>query len=80
MMLMVPVGATVVTLQLRSICMGRTRFPSASRAQLSSGPQMDWAHSGNAPRDVAIASLCALLSTSRNSMTRRPNSTPSTES
>ena len=46
----VPVGATVVTLQLRSSCIGRMRFPSASRAHVSSGPQIDRAHSGNAPR------------------------------
>ena len=40
----VPVGATVVTLQLRSICIGRMRWPAASRAQVSSGPQIERAH------------------------------------
>src|SRR5215208_5513939 len=39
MMEMVPVGATVVTLQFRRSCIGRMRFPSLSRAQVSSGPQ-----------------------------------------
>src|ERR671929_78001 len=37
----VPVGATVVTLQFRSSCIGRMRSPLASRAQLLSGPQME---------------------------------------
>jgi hypothetical protein len=46
----VPVGATVVTLQLRSRRSGRTRLPPASRAQVASGPQMLRSHSGNAPR------------------------------
>ena len=40
MMEIVPVGATVVTLQLRSSCIGRMRLPFSSRAQVSSGPQM----------------------------------------
>ena len=40
MMEMVPVGATVVTLQFRSFRIGRTRSPSGPRAALSSGPQM----------------------------------------
>ena len=46
----VPVGATVVTLQFRSRRIGRIRSPSASRAQVSSGPQMLRSHSGNMPR------------------------------
>ena len=77
MMLIVPVGATVVTLQLRSNCNGRTRAPCSSRAHVSSGPQIERAHSGNAPRSPASCSLSRLLSTSRNSITRRPISTPS---
>jgi hypothetical protein len=55
MMEIVPVGATVVTLQLRSSCMGRMRSPCSSRAQVSSGPQMERAHSGNAPRSWPAA-------------------------
>ncbi len=47
---MVPVGATVVTLQLRSFRIGRIRLPSASRAQVASGPQMLFSHSGKTPR------------------------------
>ena len=46
----VPVGATVVTLQLRSFRIGRMRSPSASRAQVASGPQMLFSHSGKTPR------------------------------
>jgi len=46
----VPVGAIVLTLQLRSSCNGLMRLPFASRAQVSSGPQIDLAHSGNGPR------------------------------
>ncbi len=49
---MVPVGATVVTLQLRSLRIGRMRLPSASRAQVASGPQMLRSHSGKTPRSV----------------------------
>ena len=70
---MVPVGATVVTLQLRSICIGRMRLPSASRAHVSSGPQIERAHSGNGPRSLARRSLSRFDSTSRNSITLRPN-------
>jgi hypothetical protein len=77
MMEMVPVGATVVTLQLRSSCIGRMRAPCSSRAQVSSGPQMDCAHSGNAPRSLASRSLSFFPSVSTNAITRRPISTPS---
>ncbi len=76
----VPVGATVVVLQLRRSCIGRMRLPAASRAQVSSGPQIERAHSGNAPRSCASRSLSRLDSTSRNAITLRPNSTPSGES
>ena len=62
----VPVGAIVLTLQLRSICIGRTRFPLASRAHVSSGPQIDLAHSGNGPRSLARRSLSRFDSTSTN--------------
>src|ERR1035437_6746594 len=61
MMEIVPVGATVVVLQLRSICIGRIRSPEALRAQVASGPQMLCAHSGNAPRSPRAA-LAFLLS------------------
>src|SRR5439155_1752669 len=40
---MVPVGATVVRLQLRSRRSGRMRSPRGPRAQLASGPQIDLA-------------------------------------
>ena len=76
----VPVGATIVTLQLRSICIGRMRSPRSSRAHVSSGPQIERAHSGNGPRSCASCSLAFFDSTSRNSITRRPMSTPSAES
>ena len=76
----VPVGATVVTLQLRSICIGRMRSPRSSRAHVSSGPQMERAHSGKGPRSCARRSLAFFDSTSRNSITLRPISTPSGES
>ncbi len=42
---MVPVGATVVTLQFRSRFMGRIRSPSSFRAQVPSRPQMLFSHS-----------------------------------
>ena len=77
---MVPVGATVVMLQLRRRCIGRMRSPDPSRAHVASGPQMDCSHSGNAPRSVANRSLAAFASRSRKAITRRPNSTPSSES
>ena len=57
---MVPVGATVVTLQLRSSCIGRMRSPFSSRAHVSSGPQMDRAHSGNGATLVREALALAL--------------------
>jgi hypothetical protein len=76
----VPVGATVVTLQLRSFCIGRMRRPCSSRAAVSSGPQIDFSHSGNGPRSAASRSDSRFDSTSTNSMMRRPHSTPSAES
>ena len=42
----VPVGATVVRLQLRSRRSGRIRAPSGPRAQLASGPQIEASHAG----------------------------------
>src|SRR6267143_2844214 len=68
---MVPVGATVVRLQLRSLRMGRTRSPLGPRAQVASGPQIDRSHSGNTPRCSASLSEAALASSSTNSITRR---------
>ena len=77
---MVPVGATVVTLQFRRRRIGRIRLPSASRAQLSSGPQMLRSHSAKVPRMPARRSDSALASSSTNCCTRRPSATPSSES
>ena len=77
---MVPVGATVVTLQLRSFCIGRMRLPSASRAQLASGPQMLRSHSGNGPRRPASRSDSTLASWSTKRWILRPSSTASPES
>src|SRR5947207_5832669 len=67
---MVPVGATVVRLQLRSLRMGRTRSPLGPRAQAASGPQIDRSHSGNTPRCSASFSDAALASSSTNSIIR----------
>src|SRR5437879_10446990 len=64
---MVPVGATVVRLQLRSLRMGRTRSPLGPRAQVASGPQIDRSHSGNTPRCSASFSEAALASSSTRS-------------
>jgi isoleucyl-tRNA synthetase len=61
MMEIVPVGATVLTLQLRTSFIGRMRLPSASRAHVSSGPQIERAHSGNAPRSRARRSAQTAL-------------------
>ena len=80
MMEMVPVGATVVTLQLRSFRSGRTRSPSGPRAAVSSGPQMLAAHSGKVPRMPARRSDSTLASSSTNCWIFRPSSTPSSES
>ena len=80
MMEMVPVGATVVTLQFRSFRIGRTRSPSGPRAAVSSGPQMLCSHSGNAPRISASRSDSFLASSSTNFWIFRPSSTPSSES
>lgn len=77
---MVPVGATVVTLQLRSFRIGRIRSPLGPRAQLSSGPQMLRSHSGKTPRMVARRSDSRFASSSMNAWIRRPRSTASSES
>ncbi len=80
MMEMVPVGATVVTLQLRRSCIGRMRSPFTSRAAVASGPQMLRAHSGKAPRSSASRCDSFLASVSTNCISLRPNSIPSSES
>ncbi len=77
---MVPVGATVVRLQLRSFRSGRIRSPSARLAAVSSGPQIDSSQAGNTPRVSASFSDALRASSLTNSMTRRPSSTPSVES
>jgi hypothetical protein len=76
---MVPVGATVVRLQLRRRRIGRMRFPWASRAQVASGPQIERSHSGKGPRVCASRSEATLLSSSTNCISRRPSCTPSAE-
>ncbi len=43
------------------------RLPFASRAHVSSGPQIERAHSGNGPRSLASRSLSRFDSTSTNS-------------
>ena len=63
---MVPVGATVVTLQLRRRRMGRIRSPLGPRAQVLSGPQMLRSHSGKTPRSVASRSDSIFASSSTN--------------
>ena len=75
----VPVGATVVRLQCRSRLSGRMRCPSASRAQVSSGPQMLRSHSGNTPRSCARRSLSTLDSSSTNFISRCAHSVESSE-
>jgi hypothetical protein len=77
---MVPVGATVVTLQLRSFRIGRMRSPSGPRAQVASGPQMLRSHSGKTPRMVASRSDSFFASSSTNAWSFRPSSTASSES
>ena len=77
---MVPVGATVVRLQLRRRRWSRMRLPPASRAQVSSGPQIDSSHAGKTPRDSASFSDATLVSSSMKAMTVRPSATPSSES
>src|SRR5439155_22140924 len=74
---MVPVGATVVTLQLRSICFGRMRCPSALRAAVSSGPQMLLGHSLYGPRSPASRSFYFFASSLTNYITLRLYETPS---
>ncbi len=76
----VPVGATVVRLQLRSFRIGRTRSPLGPRAQVASGPQIERSHSGKTPRCSASFSEAAFASSSTNSITLRPSATPSSES
>ncbi len=73
----VPVGATVVRLQLRSFRIGRMRSPFASRAQVSSGPQMLASHAGNAPRCSASRSEACFDSSSTKAISLRASSTPS---
>ncbi len=73
-MLIVPVGATVVVLQLRRRRSARIRSPRASRAHVSSGPQMLSAHSGNTPRVSASRSDSFFDSSSTNFMSARPTS------
>ncbi len=75
----VPVGATVVTLQLRSRRIGRIRPPSGPRAHVASGPQIDRSHSGNTPRCSASRSEATFASSSTNCISRRPRATPSSE-
>src|SRR5256885_8543642 len=59
---MVPVGATVVRLQLRSLRMGRTRSPLGPRAQVASGPQIDRSHSGRSEEHTSeLQSPCNLV-------------------
>ena len=79
MMEIVPVGATVVTLQFRSRRMGRTRSPWALRAQVSSGPQMLRSHSGNVSLGGEPLGF-VLASSSTNCWILRPRATPSSES
>ena len=71
----VPVGATVSRLQLRSGRIGRMRLPSERRAQLSSGPQMDSAQAGNTPRLSASLADATLASSSMKRMTVSASST-----
>ena len=80
MMEMVPVGATVVRLQLRSGLSGRIRSPAASRAQLSSGPQIDSSQAGKTPLLSASFSDATRVSSSMNPITTRASATPSSES
>src|SRR2546426_8254590 len=63
----VPVGATVVRLQLRSRRRGRMRSPWALRAQVASGPQIDRSHSANVPRCSASFSDATFDSSSMRS-------------
>ena len=77
---MVPVGATVVRLQLRSSRLGRMREPSARLAAVLSGPQMECSHAVKTPRVLASFSDAFRASSLRKPMTRRPISTPSAES
>src|SRR2546422_4147212 len=77
---MVPVGATVVRLQLRSLRMGRTRSPLGPRAQVASGPQIDRSHAGNTPRCSASFSEAALASSSTNSIMRSEEHTSELQS
>ena len=65
----VPVGATVVRLQLRSVRRGRMRSPSACFAALSSGPQIDSSQAGKTPRVSASRSDAFLDSSLTNCMT-----------
>ncbi len=75
----VPVGATVVRLQLRRRRSGRIRSPSASRAQVASGPQIERSHSGNTPRSTASCSDLTFASSSTKCITRSASSSDSSE-
>ncbi len=76
----VPVGATVVRLQFLSSRSGRTRVPSGRVAAFPSGPQIEASHAGKTPRVSASRSEAARASSFTNCITRRPISTPSSES
>ena len=67
----VPVGATVVMLQLRSRRQRADAVALGPRAQVASGPQMERSHSGNTPRRVASRSDSTLASSSMNPMSLR---------
>ncbi len=75
----VPVGATVVRLQLRSRRSGRMRSPLASRAAFASEPQIERSHSAKVPRCSASFSEATFDSSSTNAIRRRPSATPSSE-
>ena len=75
----VPVGATVVRLQLRRRRWSRTRLPEGLRAHSSSGPQIDSSQAGKTPRNSASFSDATLVSSSMKAMTVRPSATPSSE-
>ena len=76
----VPVGATVVRLQLRRRRIGRMRSPRALRAQVASGPQIDRSHSPKTPRCSASFSEATFDSSSMNCISFRPSATPASES
>ncbi len=75
----VPVGATVVRLQLRRRRSARTLLPLAARAHVASGPQIERSHSGKTPRSAANRSDSTFASSSTNCMTRPASSNDSSE-